>query len=275
MATLSNDTLTQAFLAYRDMHPVDPNRQPKPANVSKVVRLRRDSKSPTICHLMVYPAALDDVNSADRPFLKEKPRRIDPFQPLEKIVESLVLYPTHTLSYDMEFTVPTERIEEATTLLPGLKTALASLGLRDAFVTDTGKIYLHVENDQSQNCRLLLEKVRQALQRQINPLSYLTRQVALLIMVDFANGHGTAEDRQALAELKYMIDPTVVDQVKRLHAEHPEQAQQLKERVEGNEDIPSVVRTLRYKCKTFPFLWSWPETDEVKLDGTDQDLLCV
>jgi hypothetical protein len=276
MATpLSNDTLTQAFLAYRHDHPVDSNRQPKPANVATVVRLRLDTKNPTICHLVVDPNSVKDATATDRPFIEEKPRRIDPSQPLEKIAESLVLYPTHTMNYDRQFKVPAEKVEEATALLPGFKQELAALGLRDVFVTDTGKIYLHVENDQNKNCDLLMEKVSRALQRQTNLLSYLTRQVGLLIMADFAEGHGSSEDRHALEELKYMIDPTVIEQVRRLHAEHPAQAQQLKERVEGNDDIPPVVRTLRYKCKTFPFLWSWPETDEVQLNGTDQDLLCV
>lgn len=273
MATLSNDTLTQAFLAYRSNHPVDPNRRPKLANVSNVVRLRLDTKNPTICHLVVDPKSIE--GDRDRRFLEEKPRRIDPSRPLEDIVESLILYQTHILSYDLQFKVPVDRIAEATALLPALKEELAALGLRDAFVTDTGKIYVHVGNDQDQNCHLLLEKVSQALQRQIDPVHYLSRQVMLLIMADFTDGHGTAEEWQALVELKHFLDPTVVEQVRRLHAEHPEQAQRLKERVDEDDNIPPVVRTLRFKCKTFPFLWSWPESNEVKLDGTDQDLLCV
>jgi hypothetical protein len=273
MATLSNDTLTQAFLAYRDNHPVDPNRQPKPANVSKVVGLRLDTKTSTICHLVMDPKSVE--GDPHRRFVEEKPRRIDPTRSVQEIVESLDLYPTHTLSYETLFSVPTEKIDEATALLPGLKQELAASGLRDAFITDSGKIYVHVENDRAQNCSLLLNKVSQALQRQIDPVRYLSRQMMLLIMADFTDGHGTSEEKEALAELKQLLDPTLVDQVRRLHAEHPEQAQQLKERVDDDDDIPNVVRTLRFKCKTFPFLWSWPECDGVSLDGTDQDLLCV
>lgn len=199
MATVSKDTLLAAFVAFRDSLPANHNRRQA---LREITDLRFDTKDPTICHLLIKD--------------QERIRQIDPSQPVEKIAEAMVLYPAHIA---ISVKIPAGGIDKA---------ALhRQPPIRDFFLTDNGKIVLHLEEGGDRD--VAMEMLDDAILLQQSVAKYIGVKILRPIVQSMLTG--TSSNQQMPIEPK--LNPEITRQIQLMTSENGEQLRALKSEMSG------------------------------------------
>lgn len=197
MATVSKDALLAAFVAFRDSLPANHDRRQV---LGEVTDLRFDTKDPTICYLILKD--------------QERPRRIDPAQPVEKVAEAMVLYPAHST---MSMQMPAKVVEK-----------LASYRqppIRDLFLTDTGKVVIHVEEGTDKE--VVAEMLDDEILRQFDMAKYIATK--LMRSIVRCSIKGTDQPHQTRVEIS--LDDNLVRMLMLLKWENGDRLQSVKTEV--------------------------------------------
>lgn len=261
---ISKDALLAACIAFRDSLPADHNRRQRLKNVND---LRFDTTDPTICYLM-EPTS-------------QNLRRIDPTQPVEKLAEAMILYPSHTmLTLQMSPADATRMASlergpiQSMSSVGGIQATLfvgnPLAGVRDIFLTDTpGTVVVHLE--ENVDAEAMIDKLMDEVLRQSNEAKYFATTLVRTIAQSMATA---AKDGTGL-NFGISLDQGFVWQLRLMSSENGERLAKVKQEVatlvkgltaadpENNYHIASWIWGTLHVM--FPQIWPRPEDSAVRV----------
>lgn len=191
-----------AVLRFRDNLPENHERRER---LKDVTDLRFDTQDPTICYLLDNPPTADG---------RTRLRRIDPTQPLDKLAEAMVLYPSHTEMRMVLSAAQAAQIKDVRTP-----------PIRDIFLVDIGKVVIHAEDGTT------VETVQDLLEEAVLAKEDETKALAnkLFSRIFMAISNGTKEGRGMLIEPR--LDRATVWHIQLLELENGARLTKLKAEV--------------------------------------------